>query len=197
MPVRVRSTGPLLVPAAALAVHQARYTLAYGSHASAELSAQGHSYLNSVVPWTILAIGVAATAFLRRVARAARTGETGKPTTRSTIGLWALTTGGLVAIYSIQETLEGAVASGHPGGFAGVFGHGGWWAVPAAAAAALLVVALLRFGSAIVRLAADLGSPVRSAIRALTLPFPVSARLLPLTPLARAAAGRAPPSTRS
>ena len=195
--MRVRSTGPLLVPAAALAVHQARYTLAYGSRANAELAAQGHSYLSSVVPWTVLAIGVAATAFLRRVARAARTGETGKPSARSTLGLWGLTTVGLFAIYAVQETLEGMVVSGHPGGVAGVVGHGGWWALPAAAVAALLVVALLRFGSAIVRLAADLGSSFRLAPRALVLPFPLSARLALLAPLAREAAGRAPPSARS
>lgn len=197
MRVRLRSTGPLLVPAAALAVHQARYTLAYGSRANAELAAQGHSYLNSVVPWTILAVGVAASAFLRRVARAARTGQSGRPTPGSTAGLWALTTVGLIGIYSIQETLEGMVSSGHPGGLAGVFGHGGYWALPAAAVAALLVVALLRFGTEIVRLAAELGSPLRAAPVVLATHFPSSARLVLLAPLARAAAGRAPPSARS
>ena len=195
--VRLRRTGPLLVPAAALAVHQARYTLAYGSRANAELVAQGHSYLNSVVPWTILALGVAGTAFLRRVARAVRTGEHGGSAGRSTAVLWAVTTVALIAIYSIQETLEGIMISGHPGGFAGVFGHGGWWAVPAAAAAALLVVAMLRFGGAVVRLAADLGSSFRTVVRPLEVSFPASARVVPLSPLARAAAGRAPPSARS
>jgi hypothetical protein len=195
--VRVRSTGPLLVPAAALAVHQARYTLAYGGRAGAELAAQGHSYLNSVVPWTVLALGIAATAFLRRVANAARMGDDGRPNARSAVGLWALTTAGLIAIYAVQETLEGAVASGHPGGVAGVFGHGGWWAVPAAAAVAVLVVALLRVGRALVRLAAELGPSRRAGARSLAPLSPVSARLVPLAPLARAAAGRAPPSARS
>ncbi|HZP72843.1 MAG TPA: hypothetical protein VFA97_05625 [Gaiellaceae bacterium] len=195
--MRVRSTGPLLVPAAALAVHQARYTLAYGSRANAELAAQGHSYLNSVVPWTILAIGVAGTAFLRRVARAVRTGQSGRPTPVSAAALWAITTVGLIGIYSIQETLEGMVSSGHPGGLAGVFGHGGYWALPAAAVAALLVVALLRFGTAIVRLAAELSSTMRPAPLVLATFFPSSARLVLLGPLARAAAGRAPPSARS
>ncbi|HZT92616.1 MAG TPA: hypothetical protein VFA05_11310 [Gaiellaceae bacterium] len=37
----------LLVPAAALLVHQLRYTLAYGAAADAQLTAQGHSYLHS------------------------------------------------------------------------------------------------------------------------------------------------------
>lgn len=195
--MRVRSTGPLLVPAAALAVHQARYTLAYGSRANAELAAQGHSYLNSVVPWTILALGVAATAFLRRVALALRTGETARPAGRSTAGLWALTTVGLIGIYAIQETLEGMVASGHPGGAAGVFGHGGWWAIPAAAVAALLVVALLHAGGAIVSLAAELGVRPSAAPAAFALLAPASVRLPRLAPLARSGAGRAPPSARS
>jgi len=195
--VRVRSTGPLLVPAAALAVHQARYTLAYGSRANAELAAQGHSYLNSVVPWTILALGVAATAFLRRVALALRTGETARPAGRSTAGLWALTTVGLIGIYAIQETLEGMVASGHPGGAAGVFGHGGWWAIPAAAVAALLVVALLHAGGAIVSLAAKLGVRPSAAPAAFALLAPASVRLPRLAPLAQSGAGRAPPSARS
>jgi hypothetical protein len=195
--VRVRSTGPLLVPAAALAVHQARYTLAYGSRANAELAAQGHSYLNSVVPWTILALGVAATAFLRRVARALRTGETAPPAARSTAGLWALTTVGLIGIYAVQETLEGIVASGHPGGAAGVFGHGGWWAIPAAALAALLVVALLHVGEAIVDLAAQIGTPPAAAPGALALARPAFLGLPRLAPLARSGAGRAPPSGRS
>jgi hypothetical protein len=184
------------VPAAALAVHQARYSLAYGSNAGRELAAQGHSYLTSVVPWTILALGVAGTAFLRRVARALRTGERGRAP-GSTLVLWAFTTLALVAIYAVQETLEGAVAPGHPGGIAGVFGHGGLWAVPAAAAAALLVVALLRAGGAIVRFAADLRPPVRLTGRPVALALPASARLDLLPPLSRAAAGRAPPSALS
>lgn len=195
--MRLRSTGPLLVPAAALAVHQARYTLAYGSRANAELAAQGHSYLHSVVPWTILAVGAAATAFLRRVALAARTGEAVRPSAGSAIGLWALTTTGLLAIYAVQETLEGMVASGHPGGFAGIFGHGGWWALPAAALAAVLVVALLLAGGAIVLLAAELGAKPHRAVTRRTTVFPRPAQLVRRTPLAHAAAGRAPPSARS
>ena len=38
-------SGLLLIPAALLVVHQLRDTLAYGSRANAELTAQGHSYL--------------------------------------------------------------------------------------------------------------------------------------------------------
>jgi len=47
---RLRGVGPVvLMPAAAFAVHQLRYYLAYGSAAGAELQRTGHSYLHSVV----------------------------------------------------------------------------------------------------------------------------------------------------
>lgn len=194
--MRPRSSGLLLVPAAALVVHQARYTLAYGSRANAELAAQGHSYLNSVIPWTILALGLGASAFLHRVARTARTGDHGRFSRVSVPALWLLTTAGLIAIYSIQETLEGMTISGHPGGFAGVFGQGGWWAVPVAALVAVAVVALLQVGRAVLRLAVRLAPPQARETLARLL-FPVGPVLLVPAPLARAAAGRAPPRVRS
>jgi hypothetical protein len=194
--VRLRPSGLLLVPAAALVVHQARYTLAYGSRANAELAAQGHSYLHSVVPWTILALGIGASSFLRRAARATRTGESGAFTRLSAAALWAITTAGLLAIYLVQETLEALSASGHPTGFAGLLGHGGFWAVPAAAAVALGVVAVLRLGRAVLRLASRL-APQAARLRGTRARLPFSVALVAPTPLALAAAGRAPPPTRS
>jgi hypothetical protein len=193
--VRVRPNGLLLVPAAALVVHQARYSLAYGMHANAELAAQGHSYLHSLVPWTILALGVGASLFLRQMASAARTGSSGTFTRLSATALWAVTTAGLIAIYAVQETLEAFNASGHPGGMGGVLGHGGWYAVPAAAVVALAVVALLRAGRAVLRYASRFAPHVARVSMSSVL-VPLSVALVPATPLARAAAGRAPPLTR-
>ncbi len=175
-----------LVPAAALVVHEARYWLAYGPRANAELAAQGHSYLTSVVPWTILALAIGAGAFLRRVA------QTGSLPT-ATGKLWVITTAGLIAIYAVQETLEGMVVAGHPGGVAGVFGQGGWWAVPVAALLAVAVVALLRAGNTVLRLASN----VHATWPRVPLVFPVSPILLAPAPLALAGAGRAPPRVRS
>jgi hypothetical protein len=193
--VRVRPSGLLLIPAAALVVHQARYTLAYGVRANAELAAQGHSYLHSLVPWTVLALGIGASLFLRRLARAARTGESGAFTRLSATALWSVTTCGLIAIYVVQETLEALTFSGHPAGVSGVLGHGGWYAVPAAAAVALGVVALLRVGRAVLRLAAQYSTrPAR--LDAPNLRLPSSVALVAATPLALAAAGRAPPFAR-
>jgi hypothetical protein len=191
----MRPNGLLLIPAAALLVHQARYTLAYGSRANAELAAQGHSYLHSLVPWSILALGVGATAFLRRVARAARTGEAGSYSRRSDSALWLLTTGGLIAIYAVQEFLEGLTMSGHPAGVSGVLGHGGWWAVPVSAVVALGVVAVLRLGRAVLQLASQL-APATTAPREVRSPLPLSVTLVAPGPLALAGAGRAPPLAR-
>jgi hypothetical protein len=193
--VRVRPSGLLLIPAAALVVHQARYTLAYGVRANAELAAQGHSYLHSLVPWTILALGVGVSLFLRRLARAARTGHSGSFTRLSAAALWSVTTFGLIAIYAVQETLEALTASGHPAGVSGVLGHGGWYAVPAAAVVALGVVAVLRVGRAVLRLAAQC-APRATRLSAPSLRIPFSVALVAPAPLALAAAGRAPPLAR-
>ena len=189
---RLRGSSLLLVPAAAFAVHQLRYWLTYGSHANAELTAQGHSYLTSLVPWTVLALGIGATLFLRRTARALATGTTTRPTRLSLSALWAITTVGLVAIYAVQETLESFLSYGHPGGVAGVFGHGGLWSVPAAALIAVAVVAVLRAGRAVLA-AASRFRPRVARLRLIPTVVPAGALPVVARPLARAAAGRAPP----
>ena len=50
----VQGRGLFLLPVAAFAVHQLRYTLAYGSRADQVMAMQGHSYLNSLAPWLVL-----------------------------------------------------------------------------------------------------------------------------------------------
>ncbi len=194
--VRARLDGRavlFVVPAAALVVHQLRYTLAYGSQASAELAAQGHSYLHSLVPWMVLGLGAALSSFLRRAVHAARTGDPGPFGRLPAPALWALTTGLLVAIYAVQEGLEELFSAGHPTGAAGIVGHGGWWAVPASAAVAVLVVALLRLGRAVLRLAAR-RAPQGLVLRPVSIRLPVAPALAVAAPLASAAAGRAPPA---
>ena len=62
----------------------------------------------------------------------------------SSVAVWLLAWAGLVAIYATQELLEELLASGHPGGVAGVLGHGGWWAVPVAAIVAAGITVLQR-----------------------------------------------------
>jgi hypothetical protein len=188
----VRGRGLVLLPAAAFAVHQLRYTLAYGSNAGSVLAAQGHSYLNSLAPWLVLLMGLGASSFLVRVARAFVAGEDNNPR-RSFVGLWALAAASLVAIYVVQELLESFFAVGHPSGVGGVFGHGGWWALVASIVAGAGVAALLRVACEVVSLAGRLAPP-----RVVFTVLPRSLRrqafsVGPRSPLALAAAGRAPP----
>jgi hypothetical protein len=183
----------LLLPAAALLVHQLRYTLAYGPSSGAELAAQGHSYQHSLIPWTIFALGVGLWLFLRRLLGTLSSGDAGPLARVGLPALWAVTTLGLLAIYALQESLEGLYAAGHPGGVAGVFGHGGWWAVPAAAAVALAVVALLNLGRRLLT-AAEHTARRPTWVLELDVPAPLAVAHVRSHPLASSAAGRAPPS---
>jgi hypothetical protein len=182
--------GFMLFPAAAFAVHQLRYQLAYGSHAGRALSASGHGYLTSLAPWVAVLLALGAGTFLTRVARSAGGRHELRPR-RAFAGLWALSSVALLAAYSVQEWLEGMFAAGHPGGFEGVFGHGGWWAVPLSAAAGLAVAALLRLAAVVIDAVARVVPLPRFE------PFspsrPSTALLSRRAPLAGNASGRAPP----
>ena len=140
----VRRLAPAaIVPVAALAVHQLRYQLAYGSGAGLELQRQGHSYLHSVIPWLVLAAGLAVGSFLSAFGRALK-GQTSAPRYGLSLGLlWLTCSAALIAIYAGQELLEGIFATGHAAGLAGVFGYGGWWAIPAAVCVGLVLAALM------------------------------------------------------
>jgi hypothetical protein len=189
----IAGRGFLLLPAAALAVHELRYRLAYGDEAGQVLAAEGHGYVNSVAPWLVLLLAVGLGAFLVRVARVAA-GRRDSAPRRSFVGLWLLAATSLFAIYGVQELLEGMFATGHPSGLAGVVGSGGWWALGASLVLGAVVAALLRFASAVVAVAARLGvQPVRRSGRSL-LARPVTVALASRGVLAGAAAGRAPPS---
>jgi hypothetical protein len=180
----------MLFPAAAFAVHQLRYQLAYGSRAGAVLSAQGHGYLTSLAPWVAVLAGVAAGSFLVRLARVATGRPDGRPR-RAFATLWLATFAGLLAAYALQEWLEGVFAAGHPGGVAGVFGHGGLWAVPLSALAALAVAALLRLASLAVDAVGPAARPVPLASAGLQRPgVPAPPRR---AALAGNVSGRAPP----
>jgi hypothetical protein len=132
-----------LTPAAALVVHELRYVLAYGGGASRELERQGHAYLHSLAPWVVLLIALVIGSFLRELGRALR-GQASLPRyTLSLGGLWLACAASLIAIYVGQEMLEGLLATGHPGGLAGVLGYGGWWAIPIAACVGLVLAVVL------------------------------------------------------
>jgi hypothetical protein len=184
-----------LMPAGAFAVHQLRYWLAFGSRAGAELQAQGHSYLHSLVPWIVLLIAMSAGVFLRALGRAL-SGRCSLPRyTLSFATRWLVCAACLVALYVAQEFLEGLFATGHPGGLIGVFGDGGWWSGPAALAVGLVLATVFHGARWVVREVAERHRrPVgRARRRLLAARLPRDAMLPPLAPLSDGWSGRGPP----
>jgi hypothetical protein len=138
----IRRLAPLaLMPAAAFAVHQLRYWLAFGGHAGLFLHRQGHLYLHSLAPWLAVAVAIAIGGFLQALGRALGGQRSLPRCTLSFTALWLICAAALVTIYASQELLEGLLATGHPAGLVGVFGYGGWWSVPAALAVGLVLAA--------------------------------------------------------
>jgi hypothetical protein len=195
----VRCLGRLvLVPAAAFAVHQLRFMLAFGSGANLELARQGHAYLHSLVPWIVLLLGLGAGAFLFALGRALG-GQRSVPRFALSFGaLWLVCTLCLVGIYVAQEFLEGLFAAGHPAGLVGIFGYGGWWSIPAAACVGLVLAAVFEGASWVLREVADrrAGGERPAPRRRSPRPRGRTIDTPRACPLAGCAAGRAPPVLR-
>ncbi len=192
-----RLAPPLLMPAAAFAVHQLRYWLAFGGRAGAVLQAQGHSYLHSVVPWIVLLIAISLGVFLQALGRAFG-GDCSLPRyTFSFAALWLLCAACLVAIYTCQEFLEGLLATGHPGGLVGIYGYGGWWSVPAALAVGLVLASVFQGTRWVLREVARLSGRRRAQRlrRMRSVRVPRDAPLRRLAPLAEGWSGRGPPAS--
>lgn len=126
----------------AFAVHQARYVLAYGHGSSHRLADQGHAYLTPLLGIAALVLALGAGAYLLRLARGRAPARTGPP--RSLARSWLASSAGLVALYSLQEGLEGLLEPAHPAGVAGVFGGGGWLALPLSLLIGLAIALALR-----------------------------------------------------
>jgi hypothetical protein len=178
-----------LMGVGSLAVHQLRFALWYGKSSGDAPSSQGHAYLAVVGPVVVAVTLLAVARFLDRLARGHRGGV--PPLTR----LWAGVSASLLAMYSLQESLEGALAGGHPGGLAGVFGHGGWLAIPLAAVVGLALALALRGAGRAAEMLGRVRTPrpgLPSAPLTLGAPrFAVTRRELSLAP----ASARAPPAT--
>jgi hypothetical protein len=195
---RFRGVAPvLLMPAAAFAVHQLRYYLAYGGAAGAVLKSTGHSYLHSVVPWIVLLVALAVGGFLWRLGRAVARQRTVPRYTFSLAGLWLVCSASLVAIFATQEFLEGLFAAGHPAGLVGIFGFGGWWSIPASACVGLVLAALFHGARWVLD---ELAS--RRRRRAVSMPMlwlagvlrPDEVWVVRRAPLAEGRCGRGPPT---
>jgi hypothetical protein len=188
-----------LVPPAAFAVHQLRFTLAFGKAASVQLQITGHSYLHSLVPWIVGLLGLSAGLFLRALGRtlAGRTQTAGRA--GSFLTLWLACTAALIGIYTAQELLEGAFLVGHVPGLAGAFGMGGGWAIPAAAGVGLVLAAIYCGAHAVLAEATRRAAiTARAATEKRPIPRRPAAPLFTLTPAPLAAGWslRGPPTVR-
>ena len=185
---RLRFAG--LLAAGSLAVHQVRYSVGYGADAARALEDQGHGYLGAAGTLAGLVLALALGSFLGAMLRGRPAGGT-QPRLRA---LWLAATAALSVIYAGQELIEGALTSGHPGGVAAVFGHGGSIAFVAAAAIGALIALALRGATAALEVAA-----ARRRLLPPQLPAPpatiASSPLIRLAPATSGAHGaRGPPS---
>jgi hypothetical protein len=175
-------------------VHQLRYLLAFGAEADGVLHREGHAYLEPAGPALTTLLAFAAARLLVRTAASV-------PEDRSTraqrlLVVWPVCSTALLALYTAQESIEGLLAAGHPGGLAGVFGQGGWIAVPLAILAGLAIAAALRISARLETLRlvvlGELSDALPRPLAAVLLPAPFVA--VPAPALARPGAGRAPPA---
>lgn len=112
----------------ALALHELRYAIGYGSGAEEALARHGHAYMEQLVPALVaLSVALVAGALLGPLSRRVGPGGPGRGLLRRA-GVYA---GLLLAVFCAQELAEGWLAAGHPG-LDALLGHGGWVAVPLA-----------------------------------------------------------------
>lgn len=183
-----------LVGAGALAVHRLRYLAGWGADSGEALGRHGHGYLWIVTAASVVALCLAGASVMHAVARASGEGGPAERPVAPFLGLWWRASAALVALYVVQESLEGLLAPGHAGGLAGVVGNGGWTAFVLAVGVGALVALVLRGAHTIVTRAA--------ARRAARPPSRRSERVAVRAPcvrptgdsvVARHLAGRSPP----
>ena len=180
-----------LLGAGALGLHELRYLIGYGGDAGHALAEQGHGYLDGVTAVVALTLVAALAALVAALVRGP--GAAQRPPRRWRVR-WLACSGALLAVFTLQELVEGGLSPGHPAGLAGVAGGGGWIAVPLALAIGAVVAALLRGAEAVIaRFAVPLRRPRLRAPRSALprAPLQVGPRALAL--LATSGAPRAPP----
>lgn len=122
----------------AFALHQLRYLIAFGSSSSEELARQGHGYMADWLP--IVAV-FTISALLGTLIR----GRFGAGLAKASLSRRAaIFAAALLAIFVTQESLEGVLSAGHPGGAAAVLGSDGWLAIPLAVAIGFVAALLAR-----------------------------------------------------
>jgi hypothetical protein len=184
------------MPLCSLTVHQLRYYLAFGTHASARLDREGHAYLATVEPFALLAAATALGALVGRLTRAWSGRDAVPAEPNRIVRTWALCAVALLALYCGQELAEGVFASGHPAGIAAIVGHGGVIAAPLALLVAAALALALRTVEELIGLAARRSRYRRgtNAPDRVPLPRPAQVHGWRLDPRSGAVSDRAPPS---
>jgi hypothetical protein len=124
-----------LMGAGAFGVHQVRFALSPAQGAALH----AHGYL---APLGAVLVGLLLFALASALARIARGVVEEAPRLRR---LWAGTSASLVAVYCLQESIEGVLTQGSP---FGMFERGGWVAVPLALAMGLAIALVMRGAAA-------------------------------------------------
>lgn len=181
-----------LLAGGAFALHQLRYLLGYGADSHGQLGHQGHAYMTVLAPVVAVALMLVIADFGARLLGGGPKTDPARPAP-GLRRLWLLATLSLLSAYALQESLEGALAPGHPDGAGALLGHGGWAALPLAVALGLAIALLARGAQGALELVAEPAVRVRTARPALSLTLAAS-RARPRTrrPVRRATA-RAPP----
>jgi hypothetical protein len=187
-----------LLAIGAYALHELRYALAFGDAAPHVLDEHGHSYMGAIVPVLGLVVALGLGSWVTALLHAHRTAR-GENERGGIVKPWLAASASLMAVFSVQETLEGVLSPGHPSGVAAILGQGGWTSAPLALAIGLALVLLLRGARAATRHVAT-AHKGESAWRWLVVPAPLPSRTFAdaatrprLGALARQAAERAPP----
>jgi hypothetical protein len=187
--------GLLLLPAGALVLDRLRYLLAYRSDAGQVFAEQGHAYLAMLFPAIAALVALAAVAFTTRLASAWR----GAPVVEaapaaSAASLWGASAAALLSIHLVQETLEALLIPGNTG-LHDLAGPQALCALLAALLTGGLLALVLRGARTFIVRAAGRSRPSRAprgCTPSLWRRRHIDRRIL--APLARSAAGRAPPA---
>jgi hypothetical protein len=170
-----------LMGAGAFGVHQLRFALSPDS----ARALHAHGYL---APVGAVLLGVLLFALAAALARIARGEVEAAPRVRR---LWAGASASLIAVYCVQESIEGLLSHG---ALHGPFAGGGWVALPLAIAVGLAIALVMRGAAA----ASEVAAATRRAHAMSVAVAPFDAILKPWSPrrsraTARHLAARGPP----
>ncbi|HEY5319117.1 MAG TPA: hypothetical protein VIJ20_14100 [Solirubrobacteraceae bacterium] len=183
------------MPLCALAVHQLRFYVVFGSHAPAVLAREGHGYLSLAEPAALLLAALGLGWFVGRLAlKIAGRAQAPRSAPGAVVRSWLVCALVLFAIYCAQELLEGFFSPGHPAGIAGVLGQGGWTAAPISLLVGAALAMTLRLAHRLLEAADPPGRALWRSAKSIGISPPEpGAEDWRLDPQSGVTAGRAPP----